>query len=67
MDPEKLMEALSKELDETIQAMANAQTLEEKKAYSEIINNLSQSLGIFLRLARDMMGLDFDDFDDYDD
>jgi hypothetical protein len=67
MEPEKLMEALSKELDETLLAMAKATSLEEKKAYSEIVNNLSQSLGIFLRLARDMMGLDFDDFDDYDD
>lgn len=67
MDPEKLMEALAKELDETLQAMAKAKTLEEKRAYSEIVNNLSQSLGMFLNLASDMMGQDFDDFDDYDD
>ena len=67
MDPEKLMEALSKELDETLQAMAMAKTLEEKREYSEIVNNLSQSLGMFLKLASDMIGLDFDDFDDYDD
>jgi len=67
MDPEKLMEALSKELDETLQAMAKAKTLEEKREYSEIVNNLSQSLGMFLKLASDMIGLDFDDFDDYDD
>ena len=67
MDPEKLMEALSRELDETLQAMAKAKTLEEKKEYSKIVNNLSQSLGMFLKLASDMMGLDFDEFEDYDD
>ncbi len=67
MDPEKLMEALSKELDETLQAMAKAKTLEEKKEYSIIINNLSQSLGMFLKLASDMIGMDFDEFEDYDD
>ena len=67
MDPEKLMEALSKELDATLEAMAKAKTLKEKREYSEIVNNLSQSLGMFLKIAGDMMGLDFDEFDDYDD
>ena len=67
MDPEKLMESLAKELHETIQLMAGANTLEEKKLYSEIVHNLSQSLGVFLKVASDMMGLGFDEFDDYDD
>lgn len=67
MDPEKLMEAIAKELDETLEAMAKAKTLKEKKEYSEIVNNLSQSLGMFLKIAGDMMGMDLDEYDDYDD
>lgn len=65
MDPEKLMEALSKELHESLQAMARVDSMQEKLQYSEIIHNLSESLGVFLRLASDMMGLDFDEGDDY--
>ncbi len=66
MDPDKLMDMLSKELHETLEAMAKTKDLEEKKAYSEIVHNLSQSLGVFLKLASDMMGLDFDELDGYD-
>ena len=66
MDPDKLMETLSKELQKTLEAMAKTKDLEEKKMYSEIVHNLSQSLGVFLKLASDMMGLDFDELDGYD-
>ena len=67
MDPEQLMESLSEELHATLQAMAKTKDLDEKRKYSEIIHNLTQSLGIFLKLASDMMGLDLDEFDEYDD
>ena len=66
MDPDKLMETLSKELQKTLEAMAKTKDLEEKKMYSEIVHNLSQSLGVFLKLASDMMGLDFDELDGFD-
>lgn len=66
MDPEQLMEALSRELHATLKAMAQVEDLEEKRRYSEIVHNLSQSLGVFLRLASDMIGLDFDEFDKFD-
>ena len=64
MDPEKLMDALSEELLETLKAMAGAKTIEEKRQYSEIVKNLSESLGVFLRIASDMM-MDYD-MDDYE-
>ncbi len=59
MDPEKLMDGISKEINMALKAMGKAKTLEEKLVYSKIVNNLSQSLGVFLSLVSDM-GL-FDD------
>ena len=61
MDPEKIMDSLFKELTEDLNAMAKAKTIEEKIKYSEIINNLCESLGVFLNLASDMMDMDFEE------
>jgi hypothetical protein len=61
MDPEKIMEDLLNELAITLKAMSKAKTIEEKMQYSEIIKNLCDSLGVFLNLANDMMGLDFEE------
>ena len=61
MDPEKIMEGLLIELSTTLKAMSKVKTIEEKMQYSEIIENLCDSLGVFLNLASDMMGLDFEE------
>jgi hypothetical protein len=61
MDPEKLMEGLSKEMDAALKAMAKAKTVEEKLSYSQIIKNLCESLGVFLELASNMMGYEEED------
>ncbi len=61
MDPERIMDGLLKELNNNIKAISKAESIEEKIQYSEIINNLCQSLGVFLNLASEMMGLDFDE------
>ena len=44
--------------------MAKAKTVEEKVAYSQIVKNMSESLGVFLSLANDMMA--FEGFDEDD-
>ena len=36
MDPEKIMDGLSKELGTALKAISNAKTVEEKLAYSQI-------------------------------
>ncbi|MBW6519538.1 MAG: hypothetical protein K0A99_00780 [Desulfoarculaceae bacterium] len=62
MEPEKIMEGLSEELFAAIKAMAKAKTVEEKVAYSQVVKNLSESMGVFLSLAGDMMEeYDFED------
>ncbi len=60
MDPEKLMEGISNEMLTALKAMGKAKTPEEKLVHSEIVKNLSQSLGVFLSLVSDM-GLYDDD------
>ncbi len=61
MDPEKIMDDLLKELTSAMKSMAKAKTVEEKVAYSQIVKNISESLGVFLNLASNMMGLDLDE------
>ncbi|MDR3569918.1 MAG: hypothetical protein P4L43_18000 [Syntrophobacteraceae bacterium] len=58
MDPEKIMDDLSKELNVTLKAMAKAKDVNEKEVYSRIIKNLCESLGVFLKLASEMMQYD---------
>ena len=61
MDPDKIMDGLSKELNSALKAMSKAKDANEKEVYSRIVKNLCESLGVFLNLASEMMSLDFDD------
>jgi len=61
MDPEKIMEGLSKELNSALKAMAKAKNVNEKEAYSRIVKNLCDSLGVFFDMASEMMSYDSDD------
>lgn len=66
MDVDKVMDGLIKELGATIKAMAKTKKLDEKEAYSKIVKNLSESLGVFLNLANEMMMLDDEDSEEGD-
>ncbi len=67
MDPEKIIFNLSDELSAALKKMSDAKDVNEKEAYSRIVKNLSDSLGVFFSLATDMMPYDYDDdFDDID-
>lgn len=61
MDPDRLIEGITDELNAAFKAMAKAKSVEEKVQYSQIIKNLCQSLGIFINAANDMMPFDFED------
>ena len=41
--------------------MSKTKDINEKEVYSRIIKNLCESQGVFLKLATEMMPLDFDD------
>lgn len=67
MEPEKIIFDLSNELAVTLKKMSEAKDVTEKEAYSRIVKNLTDSLGVFFNLATDMMPYDYDDdFDDID-
>ena len=61
MDPEKIMNGISKEIDVALKAMGKAKTPEEKLTHSETVKNLCESLGVFLKLISEM-----DPYDDAD-
>ncbi|MCG6881915.1 MAG: hypothetical protein LJE96_22565 [Deltaproteobacteria bacterium] len=61
MEPDKIMDGLSKELNSAMKAMSKTKDLNEKEAYSRIIKNLCESQGVFLKLAAEMMPFDIDD------
>jgi hypothetical protein len=61
MDPDKIMDGLSKEVNSALRAMSKAKDVNEKEVHSRIVKNLVESLGVFLNLASDMMSLDLDD------
>lgn len=54
MDPEKLMNGISKEIMSALKAMEKAKSAEERLMHSESIKNLCDSLGVFLRLLSDV-------------
>ena len=60
MDPEKIMDGISKEIFTALNAMGKAKTPEEKLMYSETIRNLCNSLGVFLNLVSDIVPYDED-------
>ncbi len=60
MDPEKIMEGISKELSTTLKAMGKAKTPEEKLKYSEVVKNLCDSFGVFIDLINAMAPYDED-------
>ena len=62
MDPEKMMDGLSKEVLTSLKNLGKAKTAEEKLVHSKTIRNLCESLGVFLNLMSDMDFL-YDDND----
>ena len=64
MDPDQLMNGISKEIFIALNQMNKAKTADEKRLYSETIKNLCESLGVFLELLKEMPY--FDDEDDVD-
>ena len=61
MDPEKMMNDISREIDAALKAMGKAKTPEEKLMHSETVKNLCESLGVFLNVMTDMVPIDADD------
>jgi len=61
MDPEQIMNGISKEIFTALKAMEKVKTPEEKRMYSETVKNLCDSLGVFLNLLSDIAPYDDED------
>jgi len=61
MEPDKIMDGISKELTAALKDMAKAKSSDEKLKYSQIVKNLCESLGVFLDLAESLMPFEDDD------
>ena len=61
MDPEKIMNGISKEVLTALKAMGKAKNPEERLMHSKTVKNLCDSLGVFLQLVNDMLPYDDDD------
>jgi hypothetical protein len=61
MDPEKIMDGISKELLSALKAMSNSKDVNEKLTYSQVVKNLCTSLGVFLDAASTMMDFEEDE------
>ncbi len=66
MGVDKVMDGLIKELESAIKAMSKAKNLDEKEVCSRIVKNLSESLGVFLDVANEMMMYDDQDQEEDD-
>jgi len=60
VNPDKIMDGLSKEINSALKAMSKTKDINEKEAYSRIIKNLSESQGVFLEFTGEMMPFDDD-------
>ena len=67
MDPEKIVDGLTKEIVSTLKTMSKSKNVNEKEVYSRIVKNLCESLGVFFDLASEMMPFDFDEDSDEED
>ncbi|WP_321494679.1 hypothetical protein [uncultured Desulfobacter sp.] len=64
MNPDKIIDGLSQQLAAELKAMTKAKDVAEKEAYSRVVKNLCDSLGVFFSLMSDMMPYDYDDEED---
>ncbi len=61
MDPDKMLDGISKELMSALNDMSKTKNIDEKLKYSQVVKNLCDSLGVFLDFAGNMIPLDNDD------
>lgn len=61
MDPDKLIDGISKEMSAALKDMGKAKSVEERLMYSEMIKNLTKSFGVFVGLMNELAYMEEDD------
>ena len=65
-DLEETLNNLFKAILDNINAMSKAKRVEEKVQYSQVVKNLSDSVGVFLNFATEVMSWDLDEINEID-
>jgi|GEM_PF-833772 len=66
MDIDKILEQLQQELLRTLQDMGNAKSMEDRQTYSEIVSNLTDSIGTILESVAAYDDLDDEFYGDFE-
>jgi uncharacterized phage protein gp47/JayE len=65
-DPTKTIESIQAEIDRTIKELAKAKGIDDKLKWSELLNNLTDSIGVYFDFVIDSMAADMDMWDEED-
>ena len=65
-DPTEVIEKLQKEIDRTLKDISKAKDIEEKLKLSELLNNLTDSIGVYFDFVIDSMSADMEMWDEED-
>jgi hypothetical protein len=66
-DPTKAIENLQAEIDRTLKELSKAKGIEEKLKWSELLNNLTDSIGVYFDFVTSAMEAEMDMWDEEED
>jgi hypothetical protein len=66
-DPTKAIETLQAEIDRTLKEISKAKGIEEKLKWSELLNNLTDSIGVYFDFVTSAMEAEMDMWDEEED
>jgi hypothetical protein len=66
-DPTKAIEKLQDEIDRTLKEISKAKTIDEKLKWSELLNNLTESIGVYFDFITSAMDAEMDTWDEEED
>lgn len=66
MEPNDILDILMKELSRSAKDLKKAKSADEREQQSRIVKNLSESLGVFMRMAVEADPEVLEDLEDFD-
>jgi uncharacterized phage protein gp47/JayE len=66
-DPTEAIEKLQSEINKTLKEFSKAKNIDEKLKLSELLNNLTESIGVYFDFLTTVMGSEIEGFDEDDD
>jgi hypothetical protein len=63
-DPTETIQKLQEEIDQALKEISRARGVDEKLKWSELLNNLTDSIGVYFDFVIDSMAADMDVWDE---